>query len=175
MTERTGIFAGDAPIEITRRWLDEAAKTEINDPNAVQLATVDAEGRPNVRTVLLKEIEDDAFVIYTNYDSTKGQEIAATGQAAFVFHWKSLGRQIRVRGAVTKEDGDQADAYYFVAPAGVPRGGPCLPPIPTAGEPGGAARPRYRAHREFGRGPAAPRPLGRLPHHALRDGVLGRW
>ncbi|MEM6728277.1 MAG: pyridoxamine 5'-phosphate oxidase [Pseudomonadota bacterium] len=112
MTERTGIFEGDDPFEITRRWLAEAAVTEINDPNAMQLATVDAAGLPNVRTVLLKEIEDDAFVFYTNYDSAKGREIANSGAAAFVIHWKSLGRQIRVRGAVTREDGPQADAYY---------------------------------------------------------------
>ncbi|SCM68412.1 pyridoxamine 5'-phosphate oxidase [Donghicola eburneus] len=109
---RSGIFAGDDPFEIARRWLAEAEATEINDPNAIALSTVDAEGLPNVRMVLLKEIEDSAFVFYTNYESAKGQEIAATGKAAFVMHWKSLRRQIRVRGVVEKEDGPQADAYY---------------------------------------------------------------
>ena len=109
---RSGIFAGDDPFEIARRWLAEAEATEINDPNAIALSTVDAEGLPNVRMVLLKEIEDKAFVFYTNYESAKGQEIAATGKAAFVMHWKSLRRQIRVRGIVEKEDGPQADAYY---------------------------------------------------------------
>ena len=109
---RSGIFAGDDPFEIARRWLAEAEATEINDPNAIALSTVDAEGLPNVRMVLLKEIEDSAFVFYTNYESAKGQEIAATGKAAFVMHWKSLRRQIRVRGIVEKEDGPQADAYY---------------------------------------------------------------
>jgi pyridoxamine 5'-phosphate oxidase len=69
-------------------------------------------GLPNVRMVLLKEIEADAFVFYTNYTSAKGQEITASGKAAFVLHWKSLRRQIRVRGTVTREDGPQADAYY---------------------------------------------------------------
>lgn len=109
---RSGIFTGEDPFEIARRWLAEAEATEINDPNAIALSTVDAEGLPNVRMVLLKEIEDSAFVFYTNYESAKGQEIAATGKAAFVMHWKSLRRQIRVRGIVEKEDGPQADAYY---------------------------------------------------------------
>ena len=110
--DRTGIFAGDDPFAIARRWLAEAEGTEPNDPNAIALATVDADGLPNVRMVLLKEIEDAAFVFYTNYGSAKGQEIAASGKAAFVMHWKSLRRQIRVRGTVTREEGPQADAYY---------------------------------------------------------------
>lgn len=112
MTDRTGIFAGDNPFELAQGWLDEAVAQEINDPNAIALATVDAGGLPNVRMVLLKEIEADAFVFYTNYGSAKGQEITASGKAAFVAHWKSLRRQIRVRGLVTREEGPQADAYY---------------------------------------------------------------
>lgn len=112
MADRSGIFAGEDPFAIARAWLAEAEGTEPNDPNAVALATVDAEGLPNVRMVLLKEIEADAFVFYTNYDSAKGREIAATGKAAFVLHWKSLRRQIRVRGMVTREEGPQADAYF---------------------------------------------------------------
>ncbi len=115
--ERSGIFAGSDPFRIARDWLAEAEKTEPNDPNAIALASVDAEGLPNVRMVLLKEIETSgpdggAFVFYTNYDSAKGHEIAASGKAAFVMHWKTLRRQIRVRGTVTREDGPQADAYY---------------------------------------------------------------
>ncbi|MEM9975476.1 MAG: pyridoxamine 5'-phosphate oxidase [Pseudomonadota bacterium] len=112
MSERTGIFAGDDPFALAQAWLDEATKTEPNDPNAMQLATVDADGLPNVRTVLLKDIEADAFVFYTNYESAKGRELAATGKAAFVIHWKSLGRQVRVRGDVSREDGSVADEYY---------------------------------------------------------------
>lgn len=110
--DRTGIFAGDSPFDIARRWLAEAAGSEPNDPNAIALATVDAAGLPNVRMVLLKAIEDDAFVFYTNYGSAKGREIAATGTAAFVMHWKSLRRQVRVRGTVTREEGPAADAYF---------------------------------------------------------------
>ena len=112
MTERDGIFSGDTPFEIARRWLAEAEQTEPNDPNAIALSTVDANGLPNARMVLLKDIEDDAFVFYTNYGSAKGRELEATGKAAFVMHWKSLRRQVRVRGMVEKEDGPQADAYF---------------------------------------------------------------
>lgn len=111
-SDRTGIFAGDDPFVIAQAWLDEAEAVEPNDPNAIALATVDAAGMPNARMVLLKEIESNAFVFYTNYDSAKGQEIIQSGTAAFVMHWKSLRRQVRVRGTVTKEDGPQADAYY---------------------------------------------------------------
>lgn len=112
MSDRTGIFAGDDPFVIARRWLAEAEAVEPNDPNAIALATVDAQGLPNVRMVLLKDIEDAAFVFYTNYGSAKAREIEASGTAAFVLHWKSLRRQIRVRGTVTREEGGQADAYY---------------------------------------------------------------
>ncbi len=110
--KRKGIFAGDDPFEIARRWLAEAEKTEPNDPNAMALATVDADGMPDVRMVLLKAIEAGSFVFYTNYGSAKARQLDAAGKAAFVIHWKSLRRQIRVRGLVTREDGPEADAYF---------------------------------------------------------------
>lgn len=110
--DRNGIFAGSDPFALARAWLTEAEAQEPNDPNAIALATVDASGLPNVRMVLLKEIEADAFVFYTNYGSTKAQEIEASGKAAFVLHWKSLRRQIRVRGTTEREDGPKADEYY---------------------------------------------------------------
>lgn len=110
--DRTGIFEGDDPFAIARRWLAEAEPLEPNDPNAIALSTVDETGMPNARMVLLKDIEASAFVFYTNYTSRKGQEIAATGKAAFVLHWKSLRRQIRVRGITEREEGPQADEYY---------------------------------------------------------------
>lgn len=110
--DRTGIFAGDDPFAIARMWLADAERSEVNDPNAIALATVDADGLPNARMVLLKDIEDAAFVFYTNYGSAKAQEIAQAGKAAFVMHWKSLRRQIRVRGVVGREEGPQADAYF---------------------------------------------------------------
>ncbi len=110
--DRTGIFAGDDPFAIAKDWLAAATAEEPNDPNAIALGTVDTNGMPNVRMVLLKDIEADAFVFYTNYTSAKGQEIAASGKAAFVLHWKSLRRQIRVRGLTEREEGPAADAYY---------------------------------------------------------------
>lgn len=110
--DRTGIFAGNDPFAIARQWLAEAEKTEVNDPNAIALSTVDADGLPNARMVLLKDIEDAAFVFYTNYGSAKAAEIEGAGKAAFVMHWKSLRRQVRVRGLVSREEGAQADAYY---------------------------------------------------------------
>ncbi|MCC5972169.1 MAG: pyridoxamine 5'-phosphate oxidase [Pararhodobacter sp.] len=109
---RSGHFAGDDPFTLARGWLAEAAKTEPNDPNAIALATVDPSGLPNVRMVLLKEIEDAGFVFYTNYSSVKAQEIEAGGMAAFVMHWKSLRRQIRVRGRVERVEGGEADTYF---------------------------------------------------------------
>ncbi len=110
--DRSGIFAGEDPFVIAQGWLAEAEKSEPNDPNAIALATVDADGLPNVRMVLLKEIEAAAFVFYTNYTSAKAREAEGAGKAAFVMHWKSLRRQIRVRGLVSREEGPQADAYY---------------------------------------------------------------
>lgn len=112
MSDRSGIFAGNDPFVIAKAWLQEAEGSELNDPNAIALSTVDADGMPNARMVLLKDIEADAFVFYTNYGSRKAQEVEQAGKAAFVMHWKSLRRQVRVRGIVEKEDGPQADDYY---------------------------------------------------------------
>ena len=106
------LFAGEEPFTIFRRWLEEARETEINDPDAIALATVDKEGLPNVRMVLLRIIEDDAFVFFTNYGSKKAREAFLTNKVAFNIHWKSLRRQIRVRGYVEKEDGMIADKYF---------------------------------------------------------------
>lgn len=112
MADRGGKFAGDNPFEIVRAWMREAEDAEVNDPNAIALSTVDADGLPNARMVLLKDVDDDSFVFYTNYTSAKAAELDHAGKAAFVMHWKSLRRQIRVRGLVEKEDGPQADDYY---------------------------------------------------------------
>jgi len=110
------IFGADDPFALTRDWMAEAAPGELADPNAMALATVDAGGMPNVRVVLLKDIEADAFVFYTNFEGAKGQELIASGKAAFVLHWKTLRRQVRVRGMVEQEDGAVADAYYQSRP-----------------------------------------------------------
>ncbi|PJE29467.1 Pyridoxine/pyridoxamine 5'-phosphate oxidase [Pseudooceanicola marinus] len=112
MSDREGIFVGEDPFVLARRWLGEAEASEVNDPNAIALSTVDSNGLPNVRMVLLKDILADGFVFYTNYESCKANELDAAGKAAFVIHWKSLRRQIRVRGPVSRFDGPEADAYY---------------------------------------------------------------
>lgn len=120
MGDRNGIFAGNDPFAIARTWLEEAALTEPRDPNAMALATVDGQGLPDVRVVLLKEIDgggdSGSFVFYTNYDSDKARQIESTGVAAFVIHWKSLGRQIRARGRVVRVEAEQSDAYYDSRP-----------------------------------------------------------
>ena len=112
MVDKSDIFFGEDPFQIFRRWFEEAASKEINDPDAIALSTVDPEGMPNVRMVLLRQIEDASFVFYTNYGSTKSKELFSSQLAAFVWHSKSLRRQIRVRGQVEKEDGTMADLYY---------------------------------------------------------------
>lgn len=116
MSRRDGLFAGSDPFAIIRTWLEDARATEPNDPDAAALATVDANGLPDVRTVLIRAVEgrgpDGAFLFYTNYDSAKGAQIEATRTAAFVMHWKTLRRQIRVRGTVSREDGPVADEYF---------------------------------------------------------------
>lgn len=115
-TDHPDFTTRSEPLALFADWLADATKTEPNDANATALATVDADGLPDVRMVLLKEIEGagagGAFVFYTNYESAKAAEIEATGMAAFVLHWKSLRRQIRVRGHVTRVEPELADAYY---------------------------------------------------------------
>jgi pyridoxamine 5'-phosphate oxidase len=114
----TGDFAdADDPLRLFDAWLSDAAASEPNDPNAMALATVDPDGLPNVRMVLLKGL-DTGFVFYTNFESAKGREILASRKAALCFHWKSLRRQVRVRGPVAVVDDAEADAYYASRPRG---------------------------------------------------------
>lgn len=100
------------PFALFATWFAEATQSEPVDPNAMALATVDAEGLPDVRMVLLKELDERGFVFYTNLDSRKGQELAANPKAGLVFHWKSLTRQVRVRGPVERVTDAEADAYF---------------------------------------------------------------
>ncbi len=100
------------PFALFQTWFDEAVAAEINDPDAMAIASVDENGMPSVRMVLLKEWSPDGFVFYTNYESRKSGELMATGKAAFVIHWKSLRRQVRVVGAVSKASAAQSDAYF---------------------------------------------------------------
>lgn len=106
------VYDGEDPIALFVDWLAEAAKSEPNDPNAMTLATVDAEGMPDARIVLLKDIDADGFTFYSNYQSAKGLELAANPVAALVFHWKSLRRQVRVRGVIEPVSAAEADAYF---------------------------------------------------------------
>ena len=109
-------FSSDDPFELFRLWKKEAVVKEINDPDAIALATVDNDGLPNVRMVLLRFIEDDGFVFFTNYGSVKGKEIEDSGKAAFVCHWKSIRRQIRVRGLISRDETALSEEYYNQRP-----------------------------------------------------------
>ncbi len=173
MSGRTGIFAGNDPFALTRAWLADATPTELADPDAIALATVDNSGLPNVRIVLLRGIEADAFVFYTNYESAKGQELIGAGKAAFVLHWKSI--KTTGPGSGTGRKGRR-------------RGGRCLLCRSTAAKPaGGLGVTSVTAivvpRRVDGRGgqggrdtwhqPQAPRELGRVPDPAAGNGILG--
>jgi len=112
-----GLTGGDfteseEPFKLFGEWLKEAEASEVNDPNAVALATVDEDGLPNVRMVLLKGFDTDGFVFYTNFESQKGREILGQKKAAMCFHWKTLRRQVRVRGPVEIVTDAEADAYF---------------------------------------------------------------
>ena len=106
------------PFHIFEQWFEDARTAEINDPDAMALASVDDAGYPSVRMVLLKEWSEDGFVFYTNYESRKSGELLATGKSAFVMHWKSLRRQVRVVGSVEQVPAAQSDAYYHSRPYG---------------------------------------------------------
>ncbi len=106
----------DEPFEIFREWYAEAKAHELNDPDGMALATVDASGLPDVRMVLMKHFDHEGFVFYTNLESAKGDELAANPKAAICFHWKSLRRQVRVRGPVTAVSEAEADAYFATRP-----------------------------------------------------------
>lgn len=104
--------AAEDPFALFHAWMAEAEKSEPCDPEAMALATADASGLPNVRMILLKGADERGFVFYTNCESAKGGELAANAQAALLFYWKSLGRQIRVRGSVEPVTDAEADAYF---------------------------------------------------------------
>jgi pyridoxamine 5'-phosphate oxidase len=106
----------DEPLRLFAAWFDEATRSEPRDPTAMSLATVDADGLPNVRMVLMKGYDERGFVFYTNVDSPKGQELDATHRGGLLFHWKSLNRQVRLRGPVTRVPDAEADAYFATRP-----------------------------------------------------------
>ena len=100
------------PLEVFTAWFEDAKAKEPEDPNAVAVASVGSEGMPSCRMVLLKAYDEGGFVFYTNYESRKGRELLAHPQAALLFHWKSLQRQVRIQGAVEQVDPAEADAYF---------------------------------------------------------------
>ena len=106
------------PIEQFRVWLDEAINAEVNEPTAMVVATVGAAGKPSARVVLLKDVQEDGFVFYTNYESRKGRDLADNPFASLTFFWPSLERQVRIEGKVTKVDAAVSDAYFHSRPTG---------------------------------------------------------
>jgi pyridoxamine 5'-phosphate oxidase len=113
---RRDAAATEDPIALFAAWFAEARASEPNDPEAIALASVDRDGLPNVRMVLMKGFDEQGFVFYTNTESQKGTELLATPKAAFVMHWKSLRRQVRVRGPVSLVSDAEADAYFASRP-----------------------------------------------------------
>jgi len=107
-----GITPREEPMVLFHAWMEEAAKSEPNEANAMSLASVDAEGRPNVRMVLLKEANAQGFVFFTNFESAKGRELLGQPHAALCFHWKTVRKQVRVRGPVAPVSDAEADAYF---------------------------------------------------------------
>jgi len=113
----TGDFTqADEPLRLFAAWFEEATRGEPRDPSAMSLATVDADGLPNVRMVLMKGFDERGFVFYTNTGSPKGQELDASHQGALLFHWKSSNRQVRLRGPVERVEDAEADAYFATRP-----------------------------------------------------------
>lgn len=108
----------DDPFDLFGLWMQEAVTVEINDPNAMSLATIDARGRPCVRIVLLKDFDREGFVFYTNTQSSKGDQLALNPVAGLCFHWKSLRRQVRIEGKVVPVSAQEADAYFPQRPRG---------------------------------------------------------
>jgi pyridoxamine 5'-phosphate oxidase len=108
----------EEPFALFAAWMEEAVRSEPADPNAMALATVDADGLPDVRMVLLKGYDARGFVFYTNLESRKGEELAANPKAGLLFHWKSLTRQVRICGPVERVTDAEADAYYATRPRG---------------------------------------------------------
>ena len=111
-TETRGIPEAADPFRLFQAWLDEAGRTELNDPNAMTVATCTPDGRPSARIVLLKDFDARGFVFYTNHEGRKGRELLANPQAALLFHWKSLQRQVRVEGEVETVTAAEADGYF---------------------------------------------------------------
>jgi pyridoxamine 5'-phosphate oxidase len=165
--------AAEEPFALFAEWFAEAVQSEPNDPNAMALATVDADGLPDVRMVLMKGYDADGFVFYSHIASQKGRELAANPKAALLFHWKSLRRQVRIRGAVTPVSDEEADAYFATRPKQAQIGA-------WASKQSQPLESRFRASDRAGRRQtrhrrgAAPTRVERLAHHAAALRILAR-
>ncbi|MDJ0614998.1 MAG: pyridoxamine 5'-phosphate oxidase [Rhizobiaceae bacterium] len=115
---KKGDQAEENPIEMFNDWLSQAEKSEVNDPSAMALATVDSDGLPNVRMVLMRRYDDRGFCFFTNFESQKGEELLANAKASCVFHWKTLRKQVRLRGEVEVVSAEEADDYFYSRPRG---------------------------------------------------------
>ena len=167
--------AAAEPFRLFAEWLEDATKSEPNDPNGVALATVDADGMPDVSMVLLKGFDEAGFVFYTNFESAKGREILGSMKAAMCFHWKSLRRQVRIRGPVEVVSDAEADAYFATRPRGSRIGAWASKQSRAAGKPLCAGEGGGRIHGEAcDRRDPAPAALVGLPHRAADDRVLAR-
>lgn len=108
----------EQPMSLFARWFEQAVETETTEPNAMMLATVDADGQPHLRTLLLKGFDERGLVFFSNYDSAKGQQLAGNPRAAMNFWWHDLERQVRIEGRVERVSAEESDAYYFSRPLG---------------------------------------------------------
>jgi len=169
----SGDFAdAEEPLRLFAAWFDDAKRAEPVDPDAMALSTVDGDGLPNVRMVLLKGFDERGFVFYTNQASQKGQELAVRAAAGAVFHWKSLKRQVRLRGPVVEVAGAEADAYFAtrarlsqIGAWASKQSAPLESRLAFEKSVALATAPLRRGHR------AASTVLGRLPHRAADHGV----
>ena len=167
--------AAEEPFALFGDWFAEAVKAEPNDPNAMSLATVDADGLPDVRMVLMKGYDADGFVFYSHIASQKGRELAANPKAALLFHWKSLRRQVRIRGNVSPVTEAEADAYFATRPKQAQIGAwaskQSQPLESRFAFEQAIAKCRRQTHRRRG---AAPAGLERLAHRAGAVRILAR-
>lgn len=162
----------DDPFAFFALWMKEAAAKEPRDPDACALATVDADGLPDVRMVLLKRFDERGFVFFTNADSAKGQELEGNLMAAIVFHWKSLNRQIRVRGRVERVSDRESDDYFASRPRGAQIGAWASKQSRPLDSRDTLQAEVARCEKGIPRHRAAPALLARLPHRSGRDRVL---
>lgn len=175
---RDGLSEANAPSDpfsLFRQWFDDAVKTERLpvEPNAMTLATVDADGYPHCRILLLKGLDERGFTFFTNYESAKGRQLAANPRAAMTFFWPALERQVRIEGSVEKVTPEESDAYYQVRPLGSRLGAWASPQSRVIADRAELERLLAETERRFAdQPPSLSRALGRLPSPAAAHRVL---